>query len=410
MLKAPINKIQAEEVLDSRGNPTVRARVFAGDSVGEFAVPSGASAGQHEALELRDGDQKRFNGLGVKKAVHHVEKVIFPAVRGLNVFDQRGLDTLMVDLDGTPNKSRLGANAILAVSIASAKAAAAHAKQEMFHYLPSLAEIKPSHRVPYLFINLINGGKHASGALAFQEYHIVPMVNDIEEALQIGHAVQSELRTALVKKYGPLSANIGDEGGFVPDMTSVAEPFQMFEKVVEKLKYTGKVKFSMDVAADSFYMNGKYRVDGKLISKSELFDLYKNLVKRFPIFSIEDPFQEEDMAGFGELLALKKFHVVGDDLTVTNSARIQWAIDSGSIDAVIIKPNQIGTLTETLDAMKLARNSGLQCIVSHRSGETTDDFIADLAFAFGCYGIKAGGLQRGERLVKYNRLQYISNL
>lgn len=408
-MKNKITAITAEEILDSRGNPTLLVSVAADSALGQFAVPAGASTGIHEANEKRDGDPARFRGLGVASAVESVRQKIAPALRGLDVADQKTIDRIMLELDGTANKSNLGGNAIIGVSIACAKAAAKSAGLEPFNYLRTLADIKPSQTVPYLYMNLINGGKHAQSKLAFQEYHAVPLTDDVREALNIGTAIQHHLKKLIREEFGPVSANLGDEGGFVPDVVSVVKPLELLVEVIEKNNFSGKVKLAMDVAASSFYEEGNYLVAGERVSAEELTQQYRAMIKRFPILSIEDPFFEEDFANFQKINDGGPL-IIGDDLTVTNASRLRMALEQKSIGGIIIKPNQVGTLTETLETMKLAREHGLACIVSHRSGETNDDFIADLAYAFGAFGLKAGAPQRGERVAKYNRLMQITRL
>ena len=403
-----ITKVSAREILDSRGNPTLEVVAYAEDKSASFSVPSGASTGSHEALEKRDGDKSRFRGLGVLKAVESVEKIISPALAGFDPKDQKKIDSELLRLDGTSNKTNLGGNATIGVSVACTKLAAKLEGIETFEYLKTLRNIKPSRKTPLLFMNLVNGGKHSQSSLAFQEYHVVPIVEDVEESLDIGTKIQYGLKKKLVEGLGASSVNYGDEGGFVPNTSSVKKPLELLLEVIEENKLLDKVKLSLDVAASSFYKNGAYEFDGKKYSPDELLSFYDLLINSFPIISIEDPFFEEDFSSFAKLLSQKKIGVVGDDLTVTNSARLKEAIAKNSIDAIIIKLNQIGTLTETLEAMELARENNINCIVSHRSGETTDDFIADLAYAFGCYGIKSGAPHGGERVAKYNRLLKIT--
>lgn len=404
-----ITKISAREILDSRGNPTLEVTAYSDDNFSSFSVPSGASTGTNEALEIRDGDKSRFKGLGVLKAVEKIEKTISPALVGTDPKDQKRIDGELLRLDGTSNKTNLGGNTTIGVSIACAKLAAKIEKIETFEYLKTLSQIKPSRQVPLLFMNLINGGKHSESKLAFQEYHVVPIVESIEESLVLGTKIQNDLRKKLVKYIGNSSANYGDEGGFVPDTESVRKPLEFLLEVIEENKISNKVKFSLDVAASSFYKNGEYEFGDKKYSTEDFFSFYVNLINSFPIISIEDPFHEEDFESFSRLLALKKVRVVGDDLTTTNSARLKEAILQKSIDTIIIKPNQIGTLTETIETMELAQKNGIECIVSHRSGETNDDFIADLAYAFGVFGIKTGAPHGGERVAKYNRLLKITS-
>ena len=399
-----IKKIIAAEILDSRGTPTLSVEVFAGNASGTFSVPGGASKGSHEPVDKRDEDQNYFQGMGVRSAVTAVNTIISEALVGHDVTNQQEIDEILLKLDGTENKSNLGGNSLIGVSIACAKAAAAVTGKEVYEYLRTLAVIKSSRTIPYLFMNLINGGKHAKTSLAFQEYHIVPQVEDVREALNIATKIQSDLRASLIKEFGVISANYGDEGGFVPDVVDIQKPMAMLFDVLEKNNFTDKVKLSMDVAASSFYENGVYAIGDKKYSTADMMGIYKDMIAKYPIFSIEDPFHEEDFEAFRELREAESVYIVGDDLTVTNKKRLQMAIDAKSINSIIIKPNQIGTLTETLETMKMARENGIECIVSHRSGETNDDFISDLAWAFGTFGLKAGAAQRGERVAKYNRL------
>jgi len=393
-----ITQIDAHKILDSRGNYTIKVMVSAGEVVADFSVPAGASVGTHEAIS-RDADS----------AVKAVKNELAPALKGYDPRDQREIDQLLLKLDGTPDKSRLGANAILGVSVACAKLASRLERMPVYQYLKTLAKIKPSRTIPYLFMNLINGGKHASSYIAFQEYMVVPVSETVDEALTIGTTIQKELRKIITESYSPFSLNIGDEGGYVIEGRSVREPLAMLQTTIASLGLKDKVRLAMDTAASSFYQDGFYEVDGKKIMPSELLELYKSLNHEFNIFSIEDPFYEEDFDGFRDLRGeLVNGYVVGDDLTVTNPQRLQEAINKKSINAIIIKMNQIGTLSETFDVMKMARDNDIECIVSHRSGETNDDFIADLAYAFGVFGLKAGAPRRGERIAKYNRLWEIA--
>lgn len=382
----------------------MEVEVFAGNTSGKFSVPGGASKGSHEPVDKRDDDPNYFGGMGVTLAVKNAEGIIQEALMGHDVTDQKGIDEILLKLDGTPNKSNLGGNTLIGVSIACAKAAAAVQGKEVYEHLRTLADIKPSRKVPFLFMNLVNGGKHAKTSLAFQEYHIVPQVEDLREALNIATKVQSDLRAMLIKEFGVTSANFGDEGGFVPDVVDVKRPIEMLFEVLEKNNFTDKVKLSMDVASSSFYENDAYLIGDKKYSTEDMMSMYKEMIEKFPVFSIEDPFHEEDFEAFKQLREATSIHIVGDDLTVTNKARLAMAIEAKSINSIIIKPNQIGTLTETLETMKLARDNDIDCIVSHRSGDTNDDFISDLAWAFGAFGLKAGAAQRGERVAKYNRL------
>ena len=410
-MKNKIEKILAEEIKDSRGNPTIKVTVWAGDKFDSFSVSSGASTGSHEAHELRDMD-----GKGVKNAIGKVNDVIAPALVGQDVFNQEKIDEIMIKLDGTSNKDNFGGNSMIGVSIACAKTAAKVANKEVYQYLRTLAEIlprggrgKPSRKTPYLFMNLIEGGKHTDSGLAFQEYHIVPQIEDAKEAVDIAITVQNTLREIIMKDLGEESVILGDEGGFAPKTIDIEKPLVYLSEALKKNNLQDKVRLALDVAALSFYDNGLYKVSGKSISKEELMTIYDSLIKEFNLLSIEDPFHEEDFESFGKL---KKQHpnflVVGDDLTVTNPILLKSAIKNSSINSMIIKPNQIGTLSETLETMKLARENNIELIVSHRSGETDDDFIADLAFAFNCFGLKSGSPKKPERMLKYDRLIKIS--
>lgn len=404
-----IKQIEAQEILDSRGNPTLKVSVLAGLKKGEFAVPAGASTGTHEALELRDNDPNRFGGLGVQKAIGKISRHINPALQGIDVTKQKEIDAILNEIDNTPNKSFLGGNATIGTSVACAKAAARILNLETFKYLRTLAGIKPSRKVPLLYFNLINGGKHAQSDLDFQEYLIVPMTDNIEESLETAHKIQRTLKEILIKKLGPSSANLGDEGGFAPKLSAARAPLELLSEAIQKNGLKQKVRLALDAAASSFYKNGNYSIETEKLNSEKLLEFYGLLIKEFPIFSIEDPFFEEDFKSFAELLRQNpKLLVIGDDLTVTNKQRLQAALEQKSINGIIIKPNQIGTLSQALETMKLARENQIESVVSHRSGETNDDFIADLAFAFGCFGLKAGALQRGERIAKYNRIKAIA--
>lgn len=399
-----ITKIIAEEIKDSRGNPTLKVNVWVGDESGSFSVPSGASTGAHEAHELRDVD-----GKGASEAINKVNNIIAGALVGQDVLNQKEIDRIMIELDGTLNKDNLGGNSMIGVSVACAKVAAKVSGVEVFEHLRTLAEIKPSRKTPYLYMNLINGGKHAKNDLAFQEYHIVPETEDVEEAVEIGITIQNTLKEIIFKDLGEDSVTLGDEGGFAPKISDIRQPLFYLRSAIKQNDLEGKVRLALDVAATSFYQNGMYKIDGKDISKEELLDIYNSLIEEFNLLSIEDPFYEEDFESFKKLKENNETIVVGDDLTVTNKNLLQQAIEKGSINAMIIKPNQIGTLSETLETMKLARENDIELIVSHRSGETDDDFIADLAHAFNCFGLKSGSPQKAERMVKYKRLIKIIN-
>jgi enolase len=401
-----ITAVRAEEILDSRKKPTLHVTVECGAASGTFGVPSGASTGSTEATELRDADGR------VSQAVRNVEELIAPALMGHDATDQRAIDEAMLSLDGTEMKSKLGGNAMTGVSIAAAKAAAAAKGVETFEHLRSLAQITPSRPVPYLYMNYINGGKHASSPLAFQEHIIVPQADDVHESMAIAEAVDDALRMQLADAYGSdVVDTMGDEGGYVIPESRYDAPFVFLESAIRESGNEGRVRIATDIAASSFFADTLYHVDGLERTAAEMHLLYADLIARFAPLSIEDPFEESAVEDF---VALQKAHaaarIVGDDLTTTNAARIAAAADAGAISAVIIKPNQVGTLSETLDAMKAARERGVDCIVSHRSGETMDAFIADLAFAFGAFGLKAGALRKPERRAKYERLASISHV
>jgi len=400
-----ISKIEAEEIRDSHGNPTIKVSVFAGEHSGSFSVPSGASTGSHEAHELRDQD-----GSSVKNAIGKVNNDIAKALVSHDIFDQKGIDEVLIKLDGTKNKNNLGGNSMIGTSIACAKAAAAAKGIEVFEHLRTLVEIKPSRKTPYLFMNLLEGGKHTKSGLAFQEYHAVPDTENVANAVDIGNKIQNALREIIDKDLGEGSTVSGDEGGFAPNTNDVRKPLIYMSEAIKKNNFPVKVRMALDVAASSFYKNGFYKVSGKEISSEELQELYSSLLKDFDIFSVEDPFDQEDFDDFRKFKENNKgIFVVGDDLTVSNQALLKKAIEGDSINAMIIKPNQIGTLSETLDTMRLARENGIELIVSHRGEETDDDFIADLAYAYGCFGLKAGSPQKPERMVKYKRLMNIIN-
>ena len=408
MSQTTITHITAREILDSRGNPTVQATVTtSGGSSGSFAVPSGASTGVHEDVELRDGDKNRFDGKGVLKAVSAVNHEIANTLIGLDAANQQLIDTTMLALDGTENESRLGANAILAVSVAAAKATAATQGIPVWKHVQSLMNIKPSRKVPFLFMNLINGGLHAASRLPFQEYLIVPQTPDVTEALHIGTTIMHGLKKLIVERHGSVMANIGDEGGFAPDIENPTEPLELLMEVVKKTGFADRIKLAMDVAASSFYKDGKYLMGDVEHSAENMLLLYEKMLKEFPIVSIEDPFGEENFKDFAKLMG--KTIVVGDDLTVSSTKRLQMALDIKAINGIVIKVNQVGSLWEALETMALARKNDVELFIKHRSGETNDDFIADLAYATGAFGMMAGAPQRGERVAKYNRLWEIVN-
>lgn len=397
-----ITNITAEQILDSRKNPTLKVSVCVGDIVGSFEVPSGASTGKYEACELRDSKDSKS---GVSNAIKKIESIIRPTIMGIEIDKQKEIDDIMIKLDGTAQKTNLGGNSMIGVSIACAKTSAKVIGMEVYEYLKTLETITPSNKVPFLYFNLINGGKHAKTKLAFQEYHIVPQVENAKESVEISRNIQNKLDDILEKEFGAITK--GDEGGVALDIEDVIMPLTLMQRAVNELEYTDKIKFALDVAASSFYDHDKdiYKFMNKDWTRDEMINLYQKICHDFPMISIEDPLDEEDYVGFTMLQEkIGNIKIIGDDLTVTNTKRLQKAIDEKSIKGIIIKPNQIGTLSETLVTMKLARENNIDCIISHRSGETMDDFIADLSCAFGCFGIKAGALGPKERNVKYERI------
>ena len=405
-----IKDIHAREILDSRGTPTVAAEVvLEGGCRGEASVPSGASTGQHEALELRDGDMTRYFGKGVLKAVGNVNDIIAPELIGMNVFEQRAIDMAMRELDGTENKSKLGANAILAVSLAVAKAASAYMKVPLYHYLGA----PNSNVLPVPMMNIINGGAHSSSPIAFQEFMIRPVgATSFKEGLRIGAEVFHSLK--MVLKDSGLSTAVGDEGGFAPHLTSTMHALDLIMTAIQKAGYEpGKdVTLALDCASSEFYKDGIYDYSvfeghkGSKLKREDQVEYLEYLVNNYPIDSIEDGMAEDDWAGW-EMLTLElgnRCQLVGDDLFVTNIDYLAKGIKTGCANALLVKLNQIGTLTETLEAIAMAQRNKYKAVISHRSGETEDTFIADLAVATNSGQIKTGSLSRSERIAKYNRL------
>jgi len=391
-----ITKVKARQVLDSRGNPTIEVEMSSGRVTARAMVPSGASTGVHEALELRDKG-KAYHGKGVLKAVKNVKK-IERALRGKDCLDQKKIDQTMIDLDGTKNKSKLGANAILGVSLANARLAAKIKGRPLYKQLGS------GRILPVPFMNILNGGKHAGNKLAIQEFMIVPQSGKFSDRLRMGSEVYHTLKKILEKKYGKQAINVGDEGGFAPNLKTADEALSLITQAIKKAGYAGKVKLAMDAAASEFYHNGKYHIDGKKLTPEQLKNYYLKLIKKYPIISLEDPFDQDDFESFASLTKAAKIQIVGDDLLVTNVERIKLAHEKRACNALLLKVNQIGTLTEAVEAAKLAKKYGWKVMVSHRSGETEDTFIADLSVALGTGQIKAGAPCRGERVAKYNRL------
>jgi enolase len=401
-----ISKVSSREILDSRGNPTVEVDVSLSDgSNGRAAVPSGASTGTHEAMELRDGDRSRFLGKGVLRAVTNVTDIIGPAVVGMNAGNQRELDEALINLDGTENKSSLGANSILGVSMASCRAAAASAGVSLFQHLSD----GNATLLPIPMMNILNGGQHADNNVDIQEFMIFPVgAGSFAEALRMGTETFHHLKAVLKSK--GLSTSVGDEGGFAPSLSSNEEALEMILEATAKTGYSigSDLVLALDVAASEIYKNGIYHLEseGKALSSEELIDYYTSLVKKYPIVSIEDGLAEDDWEGWQKLnTALgSKVQIVGDDLTVTNTVRLQRAIDEQVMNAILIKLNQVGTVSETINTIRLARKNGLATIVSHRSGETEDTFIADFSVAMGAGQMKTGSASRSERICKYNQL------
>jgi enolase len=404
-----IKSIRAREVLDSRGNPTVEVELATASACASAIVPSGASTGVHEALELRDGG-RRYHGKGVLKAVRNVNRILAFKLKGRDVQDQEALDRKMLGLDGTPGKSRLGANAILAVSLAACRAAAQEQELALYEWIAKLAKTKPLLPVPAF--NIINGGKHAGNGLDIQEYMLLPSgAKSFADALRIGSEAYHALREILQEKYGKGAVNVGDEGGFAPPMTCAHEPFEAILDAVQEIGAWKQVRLGMDAAASSFWHGDAYGLEGQRVSPAGLAAKYRQWAKDYPLISIEDPFHEEAFDDFAGLTkALKgKAQVVGDDLLVTNPERIRKAIRGKSCSSLLLKVNQIGTFTEALEAAAIARKAGWTVMVSHRSGETEDTFIADLAAGLGTGQLKSGAPCRGERTAKYNRLLRIED-
>ena len=398
-----IADVKAREILDSRGNPTVEVDVILEDgTMGRAAVPSGASTGEREALEMRDNDKKRFGGKGVLNAVKNVNERIKPVIIGMDVFDQYGVDTAMLELDGTKTKSNLGANAILGVSMATLKAAANEKKLPLYKY------VGEGRTMPVPMMNIINGGAHADNKLDFQEFMIIPQRDTIKERVRVGAEVFHALKSVLNER--GLSTGVGDEGGFAPDLESNAEGFELIMDAIRKAGYEPGVdiKLGIDVAASEFYDNGKYNLVGenRSLTTDELIDFYKELVSKYPIISIEDPVDENDWEGFAKITKElgDKVQLVGDDLFVTNKECLQKGIDMKAGNAILLKVNQIGTITETIETIKLAKDNGYKTIISHRSGETEDTTIADLAVGLDLGQIKTGSMSRTDRICKYNQL------
>ena len=405
-MKRGIERVWARQILDSRGNPTVEVEVTLEDGTeGRAAVPSGASTGEHEAIELRDGG-KEWMGKGVSKAVKNVNEIIAPRIKKLDATHQTEIDRLMIELDGTPNKQKLGANAILGVSLAVAKAAANSLGLPLYRYLGGVE----ARIIPVPMMNVLNGGKHADNNVDLQEFMIMPIgASTFKEALRISTEVFHNLKMVLREK--GYNTAVGDEGGFAPNLSSNMEALEVIMKAIEKAGYKGgqDVALALDPAASSFYENGRYILKAekeKEKSSQEMIDFYEEIIDNFPVLSIEDGLAEDDWEGWKMLTERlgKRIQLVGDDLFVTNTSRLKKGIDLGVANSILIKPNQIGTLTETIQAIELAKSYGYSAVISHRSGETEDTTIADLAVGMGTGQIKAGSCSRSERIAKYNQL------
>jgi enolase len=401
---AVIEEVGAREILDSRGNPTVEVEIALDDgTLARAAGPSGASTGQHEAVELRDGDPDRFDGKGVERAVAAVLDEIGPELIGIEAIEQRIVDQKLLDLDGTPDKSRLGVNAILGVSLAVAKAAAESSGLELFRYVGGVN----AHVLPVPMLNILNGGAHADTGVDVQEFMIAPIgAESFSEALRWGAEVYHALKSVL--KANGLPTGLGDEGGFAPDLPAATEALNLIATAVDKAGYTlGRdIALALDVAATEFFNGGVYSFERSDRNAEQMIDYYTGLLDAYPLVSIEDPLAEDDWEGWVRLTAElgDRVQIVGDDLFVTNPERLEEGITRGAANALLVKVNQIGTLSETLDAVALAQSNGYRCMMSHRSGETEDTTIADLAVAIGCGQIKTGAPARSERVAKYNQL------
>ncbi|XP_038677424.1 enolase 1a, (alpha) isoform X2 [Scyliorhinus canicula] len=411
-----ILKIHAREIFDSRGNPTVEVDLYTGKGLFRAAVPSGASTGIYEALELRDGDKTRFLGKGVSRAVKYVNMFLGPALcsQHVNVIEQEKIDKLMLEMDGTENKSKFGANAILGVSLAVCKAGAAEKGVPLYRHISHLA----GHTqviLPVPAFNVINGGSHAGNKLAMQEFMILPIgAANFREAMRIGAEVYHNLKNVIKDKYGRDAINVGDEGGFAPNILENKEALELLKTAIDKAGYSDKVVIGMDIAASEFCREGKYDLDFKsppnpsrYVTPDKLIELYMSFTQNYPVVSIEDPFDQDDWAAWTEFTKTAKIQVVGDDLLVTNPTRIAKAIGEKACNCLLLKVNQIGTVTESIEACKMAQSNGWGVMVSHRSGETEDTFIADLVVGLCTGQIKTGAPCRSERLAKYNQLMRI---
>ncbi|HNZ88085.1 MAG TPA: phosphopyruvate hydratase [Methanofastidiosum sp.] len=396
--------IKAREVLDSRGNPTIETEIITGGGYGSAIVPSGASTGKNEALELRDKNQ-RYGGKGVLNAVRNVNETITPLLIGMDIRKQREIDRIMIEEDGTENKSNLGANSILSVSLAAARCAADTLNLPLYQYIGGLN----TYVLPVPMMNVINGGEHAGNELDFQEFMIMPVgAKSFSEALRICAEIYHHMKKIIAKKYGKSSTNVGDEGGYAPPMKEISEPLEVIMSTIEELSYKDSVKIALDTASSTFYdeKSKMYNAMGKKMDSGELIDLFADVSSKYPIVSIEDPMAEDDFDGFVEITRKlgKKIQIVGDDIFVTNKNILSTGIKKGACNSLLLKVNQIGSLTEAIDTASMAYRNGYSVVVSHRSGETEDTMIADLAVGISSGQIKTGAPSRSERCAKYNRL------
>jgi len=397
--KSQIKNIKAREILDSKGMPTVEVELTTDSGVFKSSVPSGVSTGKYEAVELRDKD-----GRGVSWAIANVEKIIAPALEKEELSDQKKIDDILIKLDGTKNKSHLGANAILPVSIAACRAIASAKNLPLYQYIAELAENCSLPILPKPSFNMIEGGKHAESGLAFQEFMVIPQKERFLENLEIGIKIYQKLKEVLEEKYGKVG--LSKEGAFSPPIKEITQAFDLILEAAEKSGLKDNIKFAIDVAASSFFENGKYKINSEFLDKEKLIEFYQDIIRKYPIISLEDPFQEEDFEGFAKLHKMigDRVVILGDDLLASNAERIKIAEEKKAVNGLLLKPNQIGTVTETIEAAKLAKSFGWKIMVSNRAGETEDDFIADLAVGVGAEFIKSGAPFPKERMVKYDRL------
>lgn len=393
-----IKSIKAREIINSRGEPTVESEVETEDGVFRASVPSGASRGKYEAVELKDGGNRLF-GQGVLKAVKNIKEIIEPKLKGEDVSNQKKIDEILIELDNTKDKSKIGANAILAVSVACCKAGAKAKNIPLYQYISQISN--STFKLPKPCFNILNGGAHAGNDLDIQEFMIIPQIKGFKENLRIGVEIYQELKRILEKEFGKSAVNLGDEGGFAPPLKKTKHALDLIMEAIKSAGYLGKVKIGLDCAASEFFKDEKYILESKKLNSEELLSFYQDLVKEYPILFFEDPFEQDDWQAWGKM---SNPLVVGDDLTATNPERIKKAYEKKACQGIILKPNQIGTVTKTIKAAKLAKEFEWEIIVSHRSGDTCDDFIADLAVGISADFIKSGAPARGERVAKYNRV------